>query len=139
MEFKKFGNRYFVRIDRGEELIESLKKFCRANGIKLASVTGIGAAGKAVIGLFETKTKKYISKEVTGDHEITALMGNITRMDGEPYLHIHVNLADRECRAIGGHLNSAVISGTCEGVVDVTDGALGREFDGGAGLNLLKF
>lgn len=38
-----------------------------------------------------------------------------------------------------GHLNAAVVSATCELVIDVIDGEVGREFSDEIGLNLFKF
>lgn len=139
MEFKKFGNKYVVRIDRGEEIVETLKKFCSDNNIVLASVAGLGAVNKATIGLFETSKKEYHSTTVTGDHEISSLVGNISTMNGEPYLHIHVTLADKDYKVCGGHLNSAYVSATCELVVDSIEGSVDRKFSEEIGLNLYDF
>jgi len=138
MKFKKFGNKYIVRIDRREEVVESLTKFCEQNSIKLGSITAIGASDKITIGLFDVKTKKYHSKELTGNYELAPVIGNITTKDGKIYLHLHANVSDSEHRSFGGHLNSAVISGTFEAVIDVIDGELEREFNEEVGLNLLK-
>lgn len=139
MEFKQFGTQYILRIDKGEELIESLKKFCHEQQVKLGTVSGIGATNKITLGLFETKTKKYLQKELSGDFEICPLSGNITTMNGETYLHLHINLADKEQHSWGGHLNKAYISATFEGVIEKIDGKVGREFSEEIGLNLLKF
>lgn len=138
MKYKKFGNKYIVRIDRGEEVVESLKKFCKENSIKLGSITAIGASNKITIGLFDTKTKKYHSKEFTGDYELAPVIGNITTKDGEVYLHLHANISDSEHKSFGGHLNSAVISGTFEAIIDVIDGEVERKFNDQLGLNLFK-
>lgn len=138
MRSKRFGNKFILRIDKGEEIVETLKKFCKEKSIKLASLTGIGATNKAVIGILDLSTKKYSSKELTGDHEITNLSGNITTMNNEPYLHLHITLSNSEQEAFGGHLNSAVVSATLEAVVDVIDGEINREFNKEVRINLLK-
>ncbi|AEF93306.1 protein of unknown function DUF296 [Desulfotomaculum nigrificans CO-1-SRB] len=139
MEFRKFGQKYVLRLDKGEEVVTTLKNFCRQNGIKLGSVTGIGAVNKATVGLFETATKKYHAKELTGDMEITGLVGNISQMNGEVYLHLHITLVDSSHNAVGGHLNSATISATGEFIVDAIEGEVDREFSEEIGLNLYKF
>ncbi|HHV47200.1 MAG TPA: DNA-binding protein [Tissierellia bacterium] len=139
MEYRRFKDKYVVRLQRGEEIIESLTRLCRENDIKLGRVTAIGAANKAKIGLFNVETKEYHSKELEGDMEITNLSGNISRKDGEVYLHLHITLCDKDNRAFGGHLNMAVISATCEMIIDVIDGYVEREFDDEVGLNLFKF
>jgi hypothetical protein len=139
MEYKRFGNKIVVRLDKGDEVVQSIKTICADNNITLGSITGIGAVNKVVIGLFETQTKHYHSQEFTGDMEITSLMGNISRMNGEVYLHLHANLGNIEFKTIGGHLNSAIISATGEMVIDIIDGEVSRGFSEEIGLNLIKF
>jgi len=137
MRFSRFGTTFILRIDRGEEIVAALKTFCTEQKIALATVQGIGAVDNAVIGLFEAATQEYLTTTLTGDHEITSLLGNLTTMDGKPYLHLHVTLTDSSYRAIGGHLTSAIVSGTCEIFVAVQEGRAGRRFDPGTGLNVL--
>jgi len=137
MKFKKFGNKWIVRIDKGEEVIQTIKKVCEDNKIKLGSISGIGAADRVTIGLFNTKSKQYQSQELIGDHEITNLSGNISTMNGEIYLHLHIGLSDSKYNAYGGHLTSAVISGTGEIVIEEIKNIVKREFNEEVGLNLL--
>ena len=139
MEYRRFNDKYVVRLNKGEEIIESLTKLCEENDIKLGRVTGIGATNKVKIGLFNVETKEYHSTELTGDMEITNLSGNISQMDGKVYLHLHITVCDEENKAFGGHLNYAVISATCEMIIDVIDGAVDRKYDEETGLNLIKF
>ena len=137
MKFKKFGNKWVVRIDKGEEVIQTIKKVCEDNKIKLGSISGIGAADRVTIGLFNTKNKQYQSQELIGDYEITNLSGNISTMNGEIYLHLHIGLSDSKYNAYGGHLTSAVISGTGEIIIEEIEGEIEREFNKEVGLNLL--
>ncbi len=139
MQSKKFGSKYVVRLDKGEEIVETLKKFCRQNNIRLGSVIGIGAVGNIVLGLFETKTKVYHKKTLEGDFEIVPLVGNITTMKGETYIHLHINIGDSQQKSWSGHLNSAIVSATCEIIIDSIDGEVDRKFSEEIGLNLLEF
>ncbi|MCX6671747.1 MAG: DNA-binding protein [Euryarchaeota archaeon] len=138
MIYKQFHNKVMLRIDKGEELIDCLKTICKTLDIKLGSIIGIGATDKITVGLMNTKTKKYQSKEFTGDHEITSLVGNITTLNGEVYLHLHVTICNVEHKALGGHLTSAVISATFEGIIDIIDGQINRDYNDEVGLNLLS-
>ena len=139
MNYKKFGDKVFVRIDRGEEIVETLKQVCKKLNINAGTISGIGATDKVTIGLFDVKTKKYHSKELTGDHEIAPIYGNISTMDNEVYLHLHVNLCNVEHKSFGGHLTSAVVSATFEGVIDIINGKINRELNSDIGLNLITF
>ena len=138
MDYKKIDNKVVVRIDIGEEIVETLKQLCKNLNIKSGTITGLGATSKATIGLFDIKTKKYHSKEFLEDHEIAPLFGNITTMNNEIYLHIHVNISDIENRSYGGHLNSAVVSATFEAVINIIDAEIDRVFDEKTGLNILN-
>ena len=89
------------------------------------------------IRLYKPRTREYLSNAYDGDHEIAALTGNITEMDGKPYLHLHIVIADEENRCFGGHLTSAVISATAEIFVRPVDAELDRSHEPGIGLNLL--
>lgn len=139
MEFKKFNNDYVVRLNKGENVIESLKKLCREEDIKLAEITGLGASNKVEIGVFNTNTKEYKTKVFDGMFEITSLVGNVTRKDGEVYLHIHINFGDAEGNVFGGHLVESKISATSEIIVRKIDGEVGRKLSEEIGLNLLSF
>lgn len=139
MEFKQFGNKYIIRLDKAEEVVTTLKKFCQEQNITLGWVKGIGAVNKVKIGLFETAAKQYHLVELEGDYEITGLSGNISTMNGEAYLHIHINISDKTCKTYGGHLNEAFISVTGEFLLEVIEGSVERAFDDEIGLNLYKF
>ncbi|HEX7586248.1 MAG TPA: PPC domain-containing DNA-binding protein [Patescibacteria group bacterium] len=139
MQHAKFGNKYFLRLDKGEEIVESLKSFCEKNKVMLGQITGIGAANKVTIGLFDPDTKKYHSEEFLGNYEIAPLSGNITAIQGEVYLHLHINISNEKHISFGGHLNSAVVSATFEAIIEKFDGTVEREMDPQIGLNLLKF
>jgi hypothetical protein len=135
--YKHFGNRYVVRIDKGEEIVESLKAFLTQSGVHSGSLGGIGAVSEAEVARFVAATKQYVTMRLEGEHEITALNGTIAVLDGKPVLHLHVALADTAFRGFGGHLLSAIVSGTCEVVVEVFEGYLRREFNEKEGLNLI--
>ncbi len=138
MKYKKLGDKIFIRIDRGEEIVSTLKNFCEDNDIRLGSIIGIGATNRATVGLYDVLKREYHSKELIGNYEIVPVVGNITTMDGELYLHLHVNLCDSEHKSFGGHLNSAVVSATFEGIIDSIPGDVERELDEETGLNILK-
>ena len=104
MEFKKFNDTYVIRLNKGEEVISSLKELCKNEDIKLAEITGLGAANLVEIGVFNVNTKEYNTKIFEGMFEITSLVGNATRKDGEVYLHIHINFGDEDGIVKGGHL-----------------------------------
>lgn len=138
MKYKKIDSRYIIRIDKNEEIVASIEKVCITNKIQLGKITAIGAVDKVIIGLFKPESRKYLSSELKGDFEITSLIGNITSKNSKPYLHIHINIADEKHRTFGGHLNLAVVSATCEVIIEEFAGNVERSFEEDIGLNLLK-
>jgi predicted DNA-binding protein with PD1-like motif len=137
MVYKQFGSTYLVRILQGEEILSGIKEFIQKSAVNFASFQGLGALGKAVIGSYDVKNKHYHSTTLEGDYEIVSLLGSITEKDGEPYIHAHINLSDRSFHCFGGHLNSGVVSGTCEIFIRAIDGRVKRNFNPETGLSIL--
>lgn len=139
MEYKKINNQYIVRIDKGEEVLNKIKELCEKEQIKTGYLTGLGAADYVKVGLFDTVEKQYHANILEGPMEITSLVGNISTKDGENYLHLHINVANKEMKVFGGHLNECRISATCELNITAIDTEMEREFSEEIGLNLYKF
>ena len=138
MVYKKFGNKIVVRIDRGEEILEKIKELALKENIKLASISAIGAIDELVVGVYDVAKKEYYSNEFKGDLEIVSLLGTINTMNGDFYTHIHLSAGNEKGEVFGGHLNKAVVSGTCEMVVSWIDGTVDRLYDDETGLNIFK-
>ncbi len=137
MRYRKYGETYVVRIDRNEEIMQSLKALCEKEDIHLAQVDAIGAANHAVIGVYDLQEQAYHRETLTGFMEITSLAGNVTRMNGEPYLHLHGTLADQHNALHGGHIIELTVGATCEMFVRALPGEVSREKDRELGINLL--
>ena len=139
MEYRQFGDHYVLRIDRGEEVLTQLKEFCEKEGVLVGSAVGLGATDHVEMGLFNTTTKVYGKTTLTGPMEITSLVGNISTMNGETYLHFHINVCDDQMQVHGGHLNACYVSATCEIAVTKIEGTVERKFSEEIGLNLYEF
>ena len=139
MQYRKFGNVYAVRIDKGEEILASLKEFAVKENIAFARVSAIGAVGSFTAGVFDTKTKQYRANEFKGNFEIVSLSGTVDRMNGAYYAHLHMSAGNEKGEVFGGHLNRAVVSATCEMVIRLIDGVVDRRYDEEVGLNLFQF
>lgn len=139
MQYKKFKDSFFVRLERGEEILSSLAALAEKEDIALGCVSGLGAVDRFTAGVFFPQEKVYRKNDFHGNFEITSLTGTITRMDGKPYLHLHMSAGNEYGKVMGGHLNEAHVSATCEIVVRVVDGSVGRAFSDEIGLNLFEF
>lgn len=137
MYYQKDGNVITVRLSVGDEIIASITELCRKENIEFAHVEGLGASRKATVGFYSVNDGKYFSKTFDTPMEIVSLIGNITRKDGEPYLHFHASFSGEDCNVVGGHLNEAVIGVTAEIFITVIDGKMERKVHPVTGINVL--
>ena len=137
MRFRKAGGAYIVRLDSGERLIETLSALCAAEGIRAASITGIGTCVEAELGSLDWETKSHRPRKIVEHCEIAALVGNVSVQEGQTVVHLHATLADAECRSYSGHLHEAVIKATGEIIITPLPGDLTRSRDPKTGLNLI--
>ena len=139
MDYRKFNNTIIARIDKGEEILEKIKEIALKEKIKLANINALGATNDFTVGVFKVDEKKYYSNSFTGNFEIVSLTGTINTMNDEFYTHIHMSAGNDKGEVFGGHLNRAVVSATCEMVINIIDSKVDRYFDEEIGLNLFKF
>ena len=140
MEYRKFDQGYVLRLDPGEEVVSCLTRLVEQEQVQLGCVSALGAANDVTIGIFDTTEKQYHARRCQGQFEISALVGNVTRKDGAPYLHLHITIGNPVTGEVhAGHLSSATISATLELFLQVWDGQVGRQFSDRVGLNLLEF
>ena len=139
MEYRRFDNKIIARIDKGEEILDSIKVIALKEKIKLASVRALGATNDFTVGVYNIDEKKYYSNTFNGNYEIVSLTGTINTMNDEFYTHIHMSAGNDKGEVFGGHLNRATVSATWEMIINIIDGKVDRYFDEEIGLNLFKF
>ncbi len=133
------GPVHLLRLERGEKIIETLTDYCRRRKIAAAAFEGLGTCRRAELGFFRTARKRYSVRLFRGDHEIVSLLGNISLLDGKPFVHAHVVLSGPDFLARGGHLREAEVQATCEIMLRPLPGTIGRKFDPASGLNLWEW
>lgn len=130
MEYRRFENTCFVRLDRGEEVLAGLLTVCRREHILLAAVQGTGTLHDVTLTV---RYRRLLAKKTInyrGDMEIAACTGTITEKDGDPWPHLHMVVADPvEKFCCGGHLKRAVTGLNAEFVLTVCAGRLQRVYD----------
>ena len=139
MEYKKFGNAIIVRLDVGDEIMTSLKEIVETENIKLAQINGLGGTSDFTIAVRNHTTKQYDSIDYKGRYEIANIHGNVTLLNGNPYLHIHIGCGNEKGEYRGGHLNRCVIGATAEIFITIYEGTIERQVDDKTGLNVFKF
>ena len=134
MRYFVLGPIYVVRLDAGEKIVETLKALCERDAIGGGFFSGLGAVDEAEIGRFDPAMKDYAWIKLTGPREIVSLCGNITRVDGRPFIHAHIALGDNTFAVKGGHLKEAVVSVTCEITLTRFRDDIGRMKDEASGF-----
>ncbi|MDO5302178.1 MAG: DNA-binding protein [Tissierellia bacterium] len=114
MEFKIVEDQMLIRLDRGDEIVASLREALKESGFVSASISGIGGANYAKFGTMNPRTKTYDFQVKEETMEVISLSGNYSTLDGAPYLHLHIALADQKGQVFGGHLEEATIGVTGE-------------------------
>lgn len=135
MRSRAVAGGFLVRLDRGEEVIEALASFAARRKIDGGFLQGIGAVENAEIGYFDLARKKYRRRAITPVAEVVSLSGNISLLDGKPFIHAHIILAGPDQKVSGGHLFSATVAITLEIYVRVIRGRLVRKHDPKTGFN----
>lgn len=135
----KIDNTVIVRLDIGDELCESIKAVAEKYNINAGIVSGIGVTKEAIIGLYDLENQQFMPTEFNSYMEISNLTGNISNLDGEKYVHLHITLCDDKAQAFGGHLKKAVIGATGEVFITVIDAEINRKFQEETGLNIFDF
>ena len=143
------GGVYVIRLERGEEFLFALKKFCWEKKIEAGYFSAIGAAQKVTLSFYDAVLKKYDDKEFgelapleTGKSltglEIVSLNGNVAMMKDEVIIHTHGCFSDREFRTHAGHVKQCTVGPTCEIILTHLVHPIHREPDEETGLNLLQ-
>lgn len=143
MEYRKFGEKYYVRLDKGDEIIGSLVSVCEKENIKTAQIQGIGGCESAKVGIFDMDRRVYRQRELYCLLEMVSLDGNVTVYEGKPYIHAHASFAyhgeEKKPEILSGHLLEAVIGLTGEIVLTPADGCIGRKYVEELGIRVWDF
>lgn len=139
LEFRKFGDKYIIRVNSGQNLVKSLQSFCENKKIHLATISGLGSLKSVTLGFFNPESKKYQQKTFNEPLEMASLVGNVVEKDGKPLMHLHTTVAGDNYKALAGHMVDAEVSLTAEIIIEPIDGIVFKKFDEKTGLNLFNF
>ena len=144
MDYKKFNETYYVRMDKGDEIIGSLFEICRKEKIASAVYTGIGGCSEAEIQTFDPETGTFETRTLAGMLELVSFTGNVISDDaGELCHHTHALFAFNEDGAhgtAGGHLKSVTVLYTAEiELKPVFGGVFRKQFDPETGTGFWSF
>jgi predicted DNA-binding protein with PD1-like motif len=123
-----------IRLKRGEDLMESIKRVCAEKNIRAGVVlSGVGCILRGRI----RDASGVTIREITDHCEIVSLNGTVSA----ERCHIHIALSKEDMSTIGGHLcPGCIINTTCELVLgELPEISFGVEQDLETGYDELIF
>ncbi len=139
MLFSRLGpTKFVIRLEKGDDILPSLRHFAAENRIGAGMYEGIGSLNTVKLGHYDFHTKNYRFEIFSEDLEILSLSGNIATMDGAPLPHAHVTLGKNDFSVIGGHLDEGSFANMVEIGLSSMPGKLVKSRDDEVGLNLLQ-
>lgn len=131
------GPVHILKPDFGSDLLKELQKYVSAKNINLAWLSGVGAVSRANIRYYDQPEQKWVDLELDQNLEVAGMWGNVSLLNGEPIVHVHIVLADREGRCYGGHLADGTLVFNLEIMLTTLSGPnVIRKMDPQTGLTL---
>lgn len=135
-------NTFYVRLEKNELIVKSLIEFHElyVPYLKLCEIKAIGAIKNVELGyinLNKLDNIDYNYKFFKGNYELTSMIGNLSIKNNKSCAHIHVQMADENYNAIGGHLKEAQVAITLEIFIKVYEQEVEKKFNEDEGVFLL--
>jgi predicted DNA-binding protein with PD1-like motif len=130
------GRSLLARLDHGAEMIGQITDLARERNIRTAAISAIGALSRADLGFYDQAGQQYLVRAVEGPVEIASCTGNISLLDGTPFVHAHAVLADSSGTILAGHLVRGTIFAAELFLQELAEADLNRAYDSQTGLKL---
>ena len=130
------GRTFLVRVEHDSDLVQFLTEFAKKEKVTMAAFTAIGALKRAKLGFYEQKKHAYQEMTLNTPNEIASCVGNISVKDGNPFVHAHAVLADKNGDTKAGHLVTGKVFAAEVHLWELMDTVLERKFDNVTGLSL---
>ena len=134
MQYEQIEKGYMAYVEKGEKMMSTLTRFCAANDILSAQLSGIGAVKSIDIGAYDTEKKEYVRHKIPDVWELVSCQGNVVLKNGRPFIHTHVTLSDHDLNTKGRHLFEATVAAVGEFFLRQEDSTALRELNPDVGL-----
>jgi len=131
------GPVHLLRLDTDDDLYDTVTEYVRDHRIEAAAVSFLGAVRRASLRYYDQQAKQYVDFTIDEPLEVVSGVGNVSLLDGEPFLHIHAAFSDERGGGHGGHVNSGTVVFALEVTIASLEGkAPERRPDDCTGLTL---
>jgi uncharacterized protein len=117
---------FFLVFDPGDSFLQPMVELVRRHEIAGATFTGLGALSEATLAWFDPVERQYKPFHVAEQVECASMVGNISWMNGKPFIHAHCVLGRRDGTTLAGHVKDLKALPTLE-VTLVEHGTLERK------------
>ncbi|MCR5297979.1 MAG: DUF296 domain-containing protein [Paludibacteraceae bacterium] len=118
MDYRKINDKYYIRMDKGDEVITNILNLCNKENIPSATFSGIGGCREAELQTFIPETGDFETEQIRGMLELVSLIGNVVSgNDGQLFHHTHAMFSFKSNGShsvVAGHLKSTVVLYTAE-------------------------
>jgi predicted DNA-binding protein with PD1-like motif len=132
----KRGRSLLIRLDHGSDIIAEITKVAEDLEIETGVLSAIGALSSAELGNYDQVKHEYGKMQVEEPVELVSCSGNVSIRDGQPFVHAHAVLADRDGKVLGGHLMKGCVFAAEVYLQELLGGSLVRVHDPTTGLKL---
>ncbi len=137
MQYAKHGDRYVVRLDQDEEIMEAMTAFLTDRDIRAGYFLAWGGFSELTLKYYRVDKRDYKERQIAAQVEVVSLLGNVGRLDGQPIIHAHTTVGDEEYRTYSGHLGEGRVKPLLEVFLTPLPGELRRVRDQERNLSLL--
>ncbi|MEK7252359.1 MAG: PPC domain-containing DNA-binding protein [Actinomycetota bacterium] len=99
------GPIHVIRLERGEDIVDAMTAYADEHHIRTAWFTHLGAVSAASLRYYDQTKLVYRDFTVDRHLEVLSGVGNVSLLDGVPFVHTHAAFGDEDGTALGGHLN----------------------------------
>ena len=134
MDYRKMGDTWYIRLDKGDEIISSLLMICKKEEIASAVFCGIGGCSSADLQTFLPEEGIFETEHLEGMLELINVTGNIiTEEPGVLFHHTHAMFSYKEnekLKVTAGHVKEMTVLYTAEiELRPVYGGVIRRKYD----------
>ena len=136
MNYNKVDDKIYVSIDKGELVNDKLLEVAKIEKLNSGWINGLGAISDIEIGYWDIEKKIYIKKYFDEDYELLSLIGNISLVNNESFIHTHISFSNTEFKVFGGHMFDAKVIAAAEFCIFTSNYHLHRKLNCDIGLSL---
>lgn len=139
MKIYKEGNLITIIFKHGDDFLSQLDKILKKEKITSGVIlSGVGMIKNPKLGFYLGKGE-YAETNSKECFEVTSMQGNLAKKEGTTFPHIHITIASKNGKTLGGHLMLGTIHNTLELVIwKFKKTKLKRKFDSKTGLFLIE-